>query len=319
MNKVVSIIMVCILLTSCIADTAQSEMKTIGRITVATDSSIYSSPNSDDKLEENIKANESIDIYQKLETDDVIWYQIGKDKWIKEDKKPVSAHVDLTGINSDNFEEYVNGKYFAFRTYDKWNSLPNGFVKEFCVFKFNIDGNNLHFEKYDFTNNKPVYFSDTSYQEIGGYRYGFFTFHYNYAKNLDYQKMKEYDLLAIYEATNNDLSDENPEAYLSFKYEGEDVLQNSYQHLALEGYLYDNLEQVLENETIGTITITANKINKRTYHSTISDIVGEVKKGETCNVFEIENSGSDGYTWYQIGYTQWIADDGTWLTYTPKE
>ena len=47
------------------------------------------------------------------------------------------------------------------------------------------------------------------------------------------------------------------------------------------------------------------------------------KSGETYTVYGYEkhdkNIESDSYTWYQIGYNMWIADDGTWLTFTPNE
>ena len=44
----------------------------------------------------------------------------------------------------------------------------------------------------------------------------------------------------------------------------------------------------------------------------------EVAPAETTyDVYE--TTEADGYTWYRISETGWIASEGTWVTYTPKQ
>ena len=131
------LVIICILLTSCVTDTNQSntnnktEMEVLETITTTTDLSVYSSPYSDDKLEEEIKANESIDIYQKLETDDTIWYQIGKDKWIKEDKI-----ISFENMTHDDLLDLLDGKFFGLRRNYRTSH-------RMIIYKLERRGNNL--------------------------------------------------------------------------------------------------------------------------------------------------------------------------------
>lgn len=68
-----------------------------------------------------------------------------------------------------------------------------------------------------------------------------------------------------------------------------------------------------ENDIIGKATVKVSKLRIRDKASTSGNKVGYVKKGKTYDVYETKTSG--GYTWYRIGDDQWIADDGTWITY----
>ena len=76
------------------------------------------------------------------------------------------------------------------------------------------------------------------------------------------------------------------------------------------------------NDCFGTVTVEANEINIRDYNSTDSDIVGTARKGETYKVYSISypNVYTGGYTWYNIGELEFIADkDGEWVSYTENK
>ena len=76
------------------------------------------------------------------------------------------------------------------------------------------------------------------------------------------------------------------------------------------------------NDCFGTVTVEVDEINIRNYNSTDSDIVGTARKGETYKVYSISypNAYSGGYTWYNIGELEFIADkDGEWVSYTENK
>lgn len=76
------------------------------------------------------------------------------------------------------------------------------------------------------------------------------------------------------------------------------------------------------NDCFGTVTVEADEINIRDFENTDGNIVGTAKKGETYKVYSISypNVYSGGYTWYNIGYSEYIADkDGEWLSYTENK
>lgn len=86
--------------------------------------------------------------------------------------------------------------------------------------------------------------------------------------------------------------------------------------------LAELLESLDVNDCFGTVTVEADEINIRDYNSTDSNIIGTAKKGETYKVYSISypNVYSDGYTWYNIGELEFIADkDGEWLSYTENK
>lgn len=79
------------------------------------------------------------------------------------------------------------------------------------------------------------------------------------------------------------------------------------------------LESLEVNDCFGTVTVEADEINIRDYNSTDSDIVGTARKGVTYKVYSISypNVYTGGYTWYNIGELEFIADkDGEWVSYT---
>lgn len=70
-------------------------------------------------------------------------------------------------------------------------------------------------------------------------------------------------------------------------------------------------DKVAEAKKYKYAEITADKIIVRNNHSKSADGVGYVFKGDLVDVYSSVNSG--GYTWYEIDYGYWIANDGTWL------
>lgn len=86
--------------------------------------------------------------------------------------------------------------------------------------------------------------------------------------------------------------------------------------------LAELLESLEVNDCFGTVTVEADEINIRDYNSTDSDIVGTARKGETYKVYSISypNVYTGGYTWYNIGELEFIADkDGEWVEYTENK
>ena len=76
------------------------------------------------------------------------------------------------------------------------------------------------------------------------------------------------------------------------------------------------------NDCFGTVTIEADEINIRDYDSIDGSIIGTARKGETYKVYSISfpNVYSGGYTWYNIGELEFIADkDGKWVEYTENK
>lgn len=64
---------------------------------------------------------------------------------------------------------------------------------------------------------------------------------------------------------------------------------------------------------IGRVTVNVNGLNIRSSASTAGNAVGAATNGQTYDVYSTTSAG--GYTWYQIGNNQWIADNGSWVTY----
>lgn len=69
------------------------------------------------------------------------------------------------------------------------------------------------------------------------------------------------------------------------------------------------------SDAIGTAVVNVDQLNIRSFASTSASSVGYAEYGKTYNVLSQTTNG--GYTWYQIGENQWIADvSGKWVTYT---
>ena len=65
---------------------------------------------------------------------------------------------------------------------------------------------------------------------------------------------------------------------------------------------------------VGNVQIQLEAVNVRSNHDASSEQVGTVYQGETYDVYGVFKSAD--YTWYRIGEGMWVADDGSYLTYT---
>lgn len=86
--------------------------------------------------------------------------------------------------------------------------------------------------------------------------------------------------------------------------------------------LINFLSSLEVNDCFGTVTIEADEVNIRDYDSTDGSIIGTARKGETYKVYSISypNVYSGGYTWYNIGELEFIADkNGEWLSYSENK
>lgn len=72
-------------------------------------------------------------------------------------------------------------------------------------------------------------------------------------------------------------------------------------------------------EEIGTVTVNVSGLRIRTGAGTGSNyaIVGYAQEGGSYVAYDKKEN--NGYTWYQIGVNEWIADNGSWLTFKAKK
>lgn len=67
--------------------------------------------------------------------------------------------------------------------------------------------------------------------------------------------------------------------------------------------------------SIGKLTVSIESINIRDTPATTGNPLGKALQGTSYDV--IATATGEGYTWYEIGQNQWIADSaGEWVTYT---
>ena len=67
---------------------------------------------------------------------------------------------------------------------------------------------------------------------------------------------------------------------------------------------------------IGYATILINDLNIRTGPNTTAKIKGLAKQYKEYEVYSKTTAG--GYTWYQIGTDEWVADDGSWVSFSTE-
>lgn len=69
--------------------------------------------------------------------------------------------------------------------------------------------------------------------------------------------------------------------------------------------------------TVGYIKVNVDHLNIRSKAGTDGAVVGTAKNGGTYYVYG-EPVSAEGYTWYKISASDetWVADSGSWLTYT---
>ena len=78
-----------------------------------------------------------------------------------------------------------------------------------------------------------------------------------------------------------------------------------YGALRWKGY-----EKAMSLKNIGTATIKVDALNIRDVPSSSGNRMGMAENGKTYEIYGIYQDGT--YTWYQIGSSQWIADNGAW-------
>lgn len=67
--------------------------------------------------------------------------------------------------------------------------------------------------------------------------------------------------------------------------------------------------------SIGTLTVNIESINIRDTAATTGNALGQATQGTQYTV--LASQTGEGYTWYEIGENQWIADsNGEWVTFT---
>ncbi len=69
-------------------------------------------------------------------------------------------------------------------------------------------------------------------------------------------------------------------------------------------------------KVIGTAKVITTNLNIRTAASKNSGWVGSTNYPAQYDVFEIVQN--EGYVWYRIASSQWIANDGTWVEFIAK-
>lgn len=106
-------------------------------------------------------------------------------------------------------------------------------------------------------------------------------------------------------------------------FENSDVKAYDWNHNT--GYILKSEVDIISSNTIiekpeeelikiGEVTVNVSKLRVRTAPSTGASFVTYCDEGNTYDVYNI--TSGDGFTWYQIGRNQYIADNGTWVTYT---
>jgi hypothetical protein len=71
-----------------------------------------------------------------------------------------------------------------------------------------------------------------------------------------------------------------------------------------------------ESEPIGSIRVNVSGLNFRDNPGTGGAMIGIAMEGSEYPVYEVKKD--DNYTWYRIDAAYWLADNGSWLTYTKK-
>lgn len=68
------------------------------------------------------------------------------------------------------------------------------------------------------------------------------------------------------------------------------------------------------SKNLGSLTVTLESINIRDTAATTGNAVGKAMQGSKYTVLATQTG--EGYTWYEIGQDQWIADsNGEWVSY----
>ena len=66
-------------------------------------------------------------------------------------------------------------------------------------------------------------------------------------------------------------------------------------------------------KVIGTARVITNNLNIRSGPSKYTDYLGQTNYPAMYDVYEITQN--EGYIWYRIDTSKWIANDGTWVQF----
>ena len=67
---------------------------------------------------------------------------------------------------------------------------------------------------------------------------------------------------------------------------------------------------------IGTATVITNNLNIREEADKNSRLLGQTNAPAKYYVYEVVQN--QGYIWYRISDSMWIANDGTWVSFSTK-
>lgn len=85
----------------------------------------------------------------------------------------------------------------------------------------------------------------------------------------------------------------------------------NYNNFGFQGFIYN--PYVLTKKGFAKINPSGAGLRVRQSYTTQSKIVGHVEVGKSYAVYETKKN--QGYTWYRIGTSEWIANNGEWITY----
>ena len=69
-------------------------------------------------------------------------------------------------------------------------------------------------------------------------------------------------------------------------------------------------------KVIGTAKVITTNLNIRSGPSKYSDYLGQTNAPAQYDVYEITQN--EGYIWYKIDVSKWIANDGTWVQFIAR-
>ncbi len=79
---------------------------------------------------------------------------------------------------------------------------------------------------------------------------------------------------------------------------------------------YATVHDALEEKEIGEIIVNVSDLTIRGQAGTGGVFLGNACDGSVYPVYE--KTEAEGHTWYRIGKEAWVADNGSWLTFTEK-
>lgn len=227
--------------------------------------------------------------------------------------------ITLEKYNEEELMTLLNEKYLGCRLTDLAPLHNTNVPADYYAFKFVKQDNGINGFSYDFVNKKvdndrKEYFSNVYYPMSSSEKhYSDHSFNYQY-KELD-SSTNTYIIGMMYI--------ENESTFDDLKLDYFSIYPMGAISASFKCRVFDNENDLINVGTMGSVTINVDSINIRQYPYKTSDKIGSAKLGETYVVYGYEKHTSEvegnPYTWYQIGYNMWVADDGTWLTFTPNE